>query len=111
LFAENGKTQKKQPNYSYEWMDTEVKYSDATGKGIIIQNSLPRGGPGYFDPTGRRFGFAIFWTRIINETSKPIELSINFPADSFAIFPSPDSYLKLFLPPDTMTPDKEGLVD
>jgi hypothetical protein len=110
LFAENG-TQKKRPNYSYEWMDSEVKYSDATEKSIIIQNSLPRGSPGYTDPTGRRFGFAIFWTRIINETSKPIEVSINFSADSFAIFSSPDSYLKFFLPPDTMTPEKERFVD
>ena len=49
LFAENGKTQKKRPNYSYEWIDTEVKYSDATGKGIIIQSSLPRGDR-YIDP-------------------------------------------------------------
>jgi len=102
LFAENGKTQKKQPNYSYERMDTEVKYSDSTGKGIIIQNSLPRG-DGYIDPTGKTSVYGIFWTRVINETTTPLELTINFPADSFAIPTLPDSYLKLFLPPGTKT--------
>src|SRR5688500_7272787 len=45
LFAKNGKSQKTLTRYSYEWINTEVKYSDSTGKGIIIQNSLPRGGP------------------------------------------------------------------
>jgi hypothetical protein len=64
-------------------------------KGVIIQNSLPKGGP-YTDPTGKRFGYGIFWTRVINQTTSPLELTINFPADSFAIFPEPGSYLKLF---------------
>jgi hypothetical protein len=109
-FAKNGKSQKTLTNYSYEWIDTEVKYSDSTGKGIIIQNSLPRGGP-YDTPTGKRFGYGIFWTRVINETATPFELTINFPADSFAIFLQPDSYLKLFLPPGTMTVDKESLYE
>jgi hypothetical protein len=102
-FAKNGKSQKKLTHYSYEWIDTEVKYSDSTGKGIIIQNSLPRG-DGY-----KTFVYGIFWTRVINETTTPFELTINFPADSFAIPNFPDSYLKLFLPPGTMTPDKESL--
>jgi len=56
-----------------------------------------------YDSTGKNFGYRIFWTRVINETATPLELTINFPADSFAILPSPDSYFKLFLPPDTMT--------
>ncbi len=85
-------------------------YSETASKGVIIQNSFPKGGP-YTDPTGKKFGHSIFWTRVINETATPLELTINFPADSFAILPSPDSYLKLFLPPDTMTLDKEWLYD
>jgi hypothetical protein len=111
LFAQYGNIQKTRPTYSYEWMDTEVKYSNASGEGVTVQNSLPRGGLGYTDPAGTRFGYAIFWTRIINETATPFELAINFPADSFAIFPQPDAYLKLFLPPDTMTVDKERYLD
>jgi hypothetical protein len=106
-FAKNGKSQKTLTHYSYEGIDTEVKYSDSTGKGIIIQNSLPRGDR-YIDPTGKISAYGIFWTRVINESSTPLELMINFPADSFAIPTLPDSYLKLFLPPDTMTLDKES---
>lgn len=122
--------------------DSESKYTDSTGKSVIIQNSFPKGGGyidgisgytdftgngvitqnsfsigredigrkrGYTDSTGKNYGYAIFWTRVINETATPLELTINFPADSFAIFPSPASYLKLFLPPDKMTLDKQSL--
>jgi hypothetical protein len=71
--------------------------NDLATKGVIIQNSLPKGGP-YTDPTGKRFGYGIFWTRVINQTTSPLELTINFLGDSFAIFPEPGSYLKLFLP-------------
>ncbi|MBC9794887.1 hypothetical protein [Sinomicrobium weinanense] len=91
---------------------TDTTYASPTGKGITIQNSLPKGGSiapdgtQYFDSSGKRYGFAVFWTRIINETTTPLELNINFPADSFAIFTPPDSYLKLFLPTDTLTYDK-----
>lgn len=91
-------------------LHTESKYTDSSGKSIIIQNSLPKGG-GYTDPTGKKAGYGIFWTRIINETDSPFKLKINFPADSFAIFRQPDSWLKLYLPPDKMSPDKEPLFD
>ncbi|MEJ7559893.1 MAG: hypothetical protein WKF66_16395 [Pedobacter sp.] len=84
-------------------------------KGAIIQNSLPKGGvaingkKGYTDPTGISHGFGIFWTRIINETATPLELTISFPQDSFAISSAPNSYFKLLLPPDTMTLEKQSL--
>jgi hypothetical protein len=61
---------------------------------------LPKGN-GHTDSNGNRFGFALLWTRITNETTIPLELKINFQADSFAI-PMPDSYLKLFLVPDSI---------
>lgn len=90
-----------------------------TTKGILIQNSLPKGNGrldsteknGYNDPAGKNFAYAVFWTRVLNETATPLELTINFPADSFAVPRYPNSYIKLFLPPDTMTPDKESLYD
>src|SRR5687768_11756512 len=41
-----------------KWLDSET-----ASQGVIIQNSLPKGGP-YTDPTGKRFGHAIFWTRV-----------------------------------------------
>lgn len=95
--------------------DTEFKYDDSLNKGITIQNSYPKGGvaingiSGYTDSSGKTHGFGIFWTRVINETATPLELTVNFPADSFAISQAPNSYFKLFLPPDTMTVDKVSL--
>jgi hypothetical protein len=75
-------------------------YSETSSEDVIIQNSYPKGGA-YTDDNGQRFGYTICWTRIINETNAPLELTISF--NSFAIFPSPESVLKLFLPQDTMT--------
>ncbi len=92
-----------------EFIYTDTLYSTATGKGITIQNSLPKGGmidpsgTQYSDSLGRKYEFAVFWTRIINETTTSLELNINFPADSFAIFTQPNSYLKLFLATDTFS--------
>ena len=106
LFAKYGESKKTRPDYSYGNIDTEVKYSDSTGKGITIQNSLQRGGLPYTDPTGKLCTYLIYWIRIINETDSPLELTMNF-ADSFASLPAPYAYL--FLPPDTMTSDKESL--
>jgi hypothetical protein len=52
-------------------------------QGIIIQNSM------------------------VNDTTVPVELTINFPADSIKMQHNPGLYLRLFLPPDTMTMAKE----
>jgi len=81
-------------------------YSETESNGVVIQNSFPKGG-GYTDRSAQDTGYRVFWTRIINETTTPLELTINFPADSFAV--SPGAYIKLLLPPDTMTLDKEVL--
>ena len=95
-----------------KYIYTDTTYISSTGKEITIQNSFPKGGSieqdgtQYFDSSGKRNAFAVFWTRIINESNTPLEININFPADSFAIFTPPDSYLKLFLPMDTMAFDK-----
>lgn len=94
----------------YIYTDTLYRYS--TGKGITIQNSYPKGGmiepdgTQYSDPTGKKYPLVVFWTRIINETTTPLELNIDFPADSIPIYSPPDSYIKLFLPTDKMTFDK-----
>lgn len=116
----NGRLSQNPDLEKYIYSDTT--YTTSTGKGITIQNSFPKGGmiePGgeqYFDSSGKRYGFAAFWTRIINETNIPLELNINIPADSFAIFTPPDSYLRLLLPSQTVAFDKlskfnYGLID
>src|SRR5690349_594425 len=69
--------------------------------GITIQGSVYRGGRYTDDASGKDFGHGIFWYRVVNETDAPLELTISF--DAFTMRPAPESFLKLFLPSDTMT--------
>ena len=55
------------------------------GKRLIIQNSFPRGGTKYTDPDGEEYFKGIFWTRIINETNNPFELTIDFSGGSHEV--------------------------
>jgi hypothetical protein len=89
----------------------KFEYVDSMGKHIIIDNSFPKSGGSYTNPNGKKFVYAVFWTRIKNETINPIELAIDFPLDSFEIPSSSDNYMKLLLPSDTMKIDKEALYD
>jgi hypothetical protein len=93
------------------WIDTKYECTDSNGASLIIQNSFPRGGVKYTDPNGEVYVYALFWTRIINETFDPLELTIDFPLDSFEIPSLSGNYMKLLLPSDTMTIDKEPLSD
>lgn len=85
-------------------------YSETNTHGIVIQNSFPRGGP-YTGPVKKHFNYShlVFFTRVVNETKAPFELTINFSADSIPIPHSPDTFVKLFLPSDTMTREKQSL--
>jgi len=85
-------------------------YSETNTKGIIIQNSFPKGG-NYTGPTKNYFNssYLVFFTRVVNGTGNPIELKVDFSANPVAIPNSPDTFVKLFLPPDTMTPEKQKL--
>jgi len=84
---------------------TQNEYRDADGKRIIIQNAYPRGGRKYTDPKGNACAYAVFWTRIINETDNSLELNIDFPLKSYEISNFPGKYFKILVPPDTMTPE------
>ncbi|AXT20161.1 hypothetical protein D7030_03335 [Flavobacteriaceae bacterium AU392] len=85
-------------------------YSEIVSNGVVIQNSFPKGGP-YTGFTKKHYNYSylVFFTRVINETGNPFELNVNFSADSIAIPNSPNTFVKLFLPPDTMTLDKQNL--
>jgi hypothetical protein len=85
-------------------------YSETASNGVIIQNSFPKGGP-YTGLTKKYYNYSylVFFTRVINRTGNSLELSVNFSADSISIPNSPDTFVKLFLPPDTMTLDKKPL--
>lgn len=85
-------------------------YSESTTNGITLQNSYPKGGP-YTVPMDNRFqgSYLVFFTRVINGTSDPFELSLHFSADSIAIPHSPGTFMKLTLPADSMTMEKRSL--
>ena len=85
-------------------------YSENDNNGLIIQNSYPKGGP-YPGPTTSHYNhsYLVFFTRVMNKTETSLELALQFAADSVEIPHSPDTYVKLFLPPDTMTLEKEHL--
>jgi len=97
----------KTQDFSYDsYIHTEANYIDSSGKGIIIQNSYPRGGGSIYSSNEKQYGHAIFWTRVVNKEDRPLELTINFPADSIIIFPTSNVHFKLLVPPDRMTVDK-----
>lgn len=85
---------------------TKYEYTDSIGKRLIIQNGFPRGGMKYTDPNGEVYMYAIFRTRIINETDNPLELKIHFPVDSYEVPSLPGKYYKILIPPDKITLDK-----
>ncbi len=105
----NFESQTTQTNQSNQYIDTKYKYTDSLGKRLIIENSLPKGGLKYTDPHGMEYVYAIFWTRMTNETDHPVEFTIGFPSDSIEHPSSANNYFKLFLPSDTMTSEKEPL--
>lgn len=102
----NGQT----PDIS-KWIDTEVTYTTVYKRSVFIQSSLPKGGGRYTDSEGKQYSYVIFWIRMINKSAKPAALTMKFPATPFKIFPSPESYIRLFLPPDSMTLEKVPLGD
>ncbi|HEY0744462.1 MAG TPA: hypothetical protein VGD40_23510 [Chryseosolibacter sp.] len=85
-------------------------YSESNTDGIVIQNSFPKGGP-YNGPVKKNYNYSqlVFFTRVANKSRTPFELTVNFTSDSIAIPYSPGTFLKLFLPSDTMTNDKRSL--
>jgi hypothetical protein len=92
-----------------KYIDTRYAYADSNGKHLIIENSLPKGGLKYTDSTGKEYIYAVFWTRIANETATPFELSIDIPAYSFELPSSPGNLFKIVLPSEKMTLDQAPL--
>lgn len=78
---------------------SKYEYTDSNGKSIFIQNGYPRGGVKYTAPNGKVCGYAVFWTRIINETDNPLELKIDLPVNSYEISNFPGKYFQVLVPP------------
>ncbi len=85
-------------------------YSEIASNGISIQNSFPKGGP-YTGATGeyQNASYLVFFTRVLNESNHPFDLTLRFTGDPIAIPGAPGTFVKLFLPADTMTLDKQSL--
>ena len=94
---------------SNEKYHTRYEYTDSLGKGLIIQNSFPRGGAKYTDPNGNDYNYAVFWTQITNKTDSALELHMDFPVDSYQVPSLPGTYYKVLIPADTMTLEKVPL--
>ena len=97
---------------SVQGQNSDTKwYSETTSNGITIQNSFPKGGF-YPGPTKKYFNYSylVFFHRITNKTANPVEIEVNFSGDSTAIPNSTDTFMKLILPQDTMTLEKESLI-
>lgn len=94
---------------SHKDIYTKYKYIDSKGGSLTIQNSLPKGGIKYTDVNGEVYNYAVFWTRIINETGNSLELKINFPLDSYEVPSLPGKYYKILVPLETMTLNKAPL--
>jgi hypothetical protein len=90
---------------------TKYEYNESNGTRLIIQNSFPKSGGEYIDPNGKKYVYAVFWTQITNLSIEPIELTINFPSDSFEIPTSSGNFMKLLLPANAMTIDKAPMYD
>ncbi|SNR43942.1 hypothetical protein SAMN04488009_1733 [Maribacter sedimenticola] len=91
------------------WIDTTYLYTITKGKQIIVQNSLPKGGLTYTFSNGQKFVYGIFWSRIINTTETPFELSVKMPKTSIPQGTSFDNSLNVLLPNATMRIDKVPL--
>lgn len=85
------------------WVDSELKYIDSKGNMVKFINSYPRGG-GVVYKNGKKYTYVVFWTRVFNQSATHIELKIKFPEVIF--FKSPESYIQIVLPKETMSIDK-----
>jgi hypothetical protein len=85
------------PGYNEKFINTKYEYTESSGARLIIQNSFPKSAIWYADPNGRKYIYAEFWTRIINETFDPLEVTIDFPVDSFQVPSSSGNFMKLLL--------------
>lgn len=85
-------------------------YSQKTTNGVTIQNSYPKGGR-YSEDVEDKFNcsYLVFFTRLVNGSNSSLEINIDLSSDSIAIPNSPETFMKLFLPSDTMTLDKQNM--
>ena len=84
------------------WAD-KAPHSNTPG-GIALQTDGPRGG-GYIDPSGKQLGYWIYRVHVMNDTTIPVELAMDFPGGPIVMLPDSNKYPSVFLFPDEITPD------
>lgn len=97
--------------FDKQFIHTHFEYEDSSGTTLSIENSLPRGGHKYTDPEGKSFVYTIYWTRISNQSADPLEVQINFPADSVPLTAANDINFKLVLPPNKVETTQKALIN
>jgi hypothetical protein len=75
-----------------------------TYRGIALQTDGPRGG-GYIDPSGKVLGYWIYRVHVMNDTTVPVELAMDFPGGPITMLPDSNKHPSVFLFPDEITPD------
>lgn len=90
------------------WIDSKIKLTDSRRNSVMVTSSLPKGG-GVVYQNGVKYGYVVFWTRMSNQSENPMELRLKFPDVTF--FKSPESYVKIVLPRESMNSEKEQLFD
>lgn len=105
-------TKERSPSiFDNQYIHTHFEYEDSSGNTFSIENSLPRGGHRYTDPEGKSFVYTIYWTRLSNQSADPLEVKINFPADSISLTASSDIFFKLVLPPNKVGTAQKALIN
>lgn len=92
-----------------KYIDTKYQYVAVNNQRLTIENGLPKGGLTYTDSSNTKYVYAIFWTRIKNETTNPFELSLDVSSEFFELPSSPNNYFKIVFPLEKMTVDKAPL--
>lgn len=73
-------------------------------RGIVLVTDGPRGG-GYVDPGGETLGYWIYRVQVLNDSTVPVELAMDFPSDPIVMLPDPNKHPNVFLFPDEIVPD------
>ncbi|MFZ1687863.1 MAG: hypothetical protein WAU70_10600, partial [Flavobacteriales bacterium] len=87
---------------SCSWTD-KASHSNTPG-GITLLTEGPRGG-GYTDANGRALGYWIYRVHVMNYTTVPAELAMDFPGDPIVMLPDSAKHPSVFLFPDEISPD------
>lgn len=75
-----------------------------THRGIVLRTDGPRGGV-YVDPGGGTLGYWIYRVQVLNDSTVPVELTLDFPSDPITMLPHRDKHPNVFLFPEELTPD------